>query len=92
VHPGVVLGVVSGVVVSGVVASEQDTTILELDDSNDLSQYFTNSDDFILLESDDYDMVDCGGKATTCRIGTTWLCEWWFSKFGTGHELVLFLT
>ena len=47
---------------------EQDTTILELDDSNDLSQYFTNSDDFILLESDDYDMVDCGGKATTPRF------------------------
>ncbi|VVM26077.1 hypothetical protein BSPWISOXPB_6650 [uncultured Gammaproteobacteria bacterium] len=39
---------------------EQDTTILELDNSNDLSQYFTNSDDFLILELDD--IIDCGGK------------------------------
>jgi hypothetical protein len=37
---------------------EQDTTILELDNSNDLSQYFTNSDDFLILELDD--IIDCG--------------------------------
>ena len=45
---------------------EQDTTILELDNSNDLSQYFTNSDDFLILELDD--IIDCGGKATTPRF------------------------